>query len=164
MARRELSAEFQQLVQGIWAVPLDLPFTRFRRCLAASWRGRRAVAGVIEERRAKLECGETLPADDIVTHMLSRGLPDEEITDNVMFLMVAVHDTTAALITFLLQHLNANKDAYAKVLEEQQEIVRSKKPGEALSWDDLGRMRYTWAAAMETLRMGPPTAPAGRPV
>ena len=43
---------------------------------------------------------------------------------------------------------------------EQQEIARSKKPGEALSWDDLGRMRYTWAAAMDTLRMGPPTAPA----
>ncbi|XP_039778814.1 beta-amyrin 28-monooxygenase-like [Panicum virgatum] len=96
--------------------------------------------------------------------MLSRGLPDEEITDNVMFLMVAAHDTTAALITFLLRHLDANKDAYAKVLEEQQEIARSKKPGEALSWDDLGRMRYTWAAAMETLRMVPPTAPTARPV
>ena len=115
--RRELSAEFQQLVQGIWAVPLDLPFTRFSRCLAASRRGRRAVAGVIAERRAKLERGESSPADDIVTHMLAKGLPDEEITDNVMFLMVAAHDTTAALITFLLRHLDANKEAYAKVLE-----------------------------------------------
>lgn len=28
--------------------------------------------------------------------------------------------------------------------------------GEALSWEDLGRMRYTWLAAMETLRMVPP--------
>ena len=104
-------------MQGIWAVPLDLPFTRFSRCLAASRRGRRAVAGVIAERRAKLERGESSPADHIVTHMLSKGLPDEEITDNVMFLMVAAHDTTAALITFLLRHLDANKDAYAKVLE-----------------------------------------------
>ncbi|RLM59055.1 hypothetical protein C2845_PM18G04470 [Panicum miliaceum] len=154
--RRELSAEFQQLVQGIWAVPLDLPFTRFSRCLAASRRGRRAVAGVIGERRTKLERGESSPADDIVTHMLSKGLPIEEITDNVMFLMVAAHDTTAALITFLLRHLDANKDAYAKVLQEQQEIARSKAPGEALSWEDLCRMRYTWAAAMETLRMVPP--------
>ncbi|XP_066341055.1 cytochrome P450 716B1-like [Miscanthus floridulus] len=154
--RRELSAEFQQLVQGIWAVPLNLPFTRFSRCLAASRRGRRAVAGVIEERRAKLERGESSPADDIITHMLSKGLPDEEITDNVMFLMVAAHDTTAALITFLLRHLDANKDAYAKVLQEQEEIARRKAAGEALSWDDLRRMRYTWAAAMETLRMVPP--------
>lgn len=102
--RWELSTEFQQLVQGIWAVSLNLPFTKFSRCLAASRRGQHAVAGVIEERRAKLERGESSPADDIITHMLSKGLPDEEITDNVMFLMVAVHDTAAALITFLLCH------------------------------------------------------------
>ncbi|CAO2034412.1 unnamed protein product [Urochloa humidicola] len=154
--RRELSAEFQQLVQGIWSVPVNLPFTRFSRCLAASRRGRRAVAAVIEERKAKLERGETSPADDIMTHMLSKGLSDEEITDNVMFLMVAAHDTTAALITFLLRYLDANKDAYAKVFQEQEEIARGKAPGEALSWDDLCRMRYTWAAAMETLRLVPP--------
>ncbi|OEL26774.1 Cytochrome P450 716B1 [Dichanthelium oligosanthes] len=154
--RRELSAEFQQLVQGIWSVPLNLPFTRFSRCLAASRRGRRAVAAVIEERRAKLERGESSPADDIITHMLSKGLADEQITDNVMFLMVAAHDTSAALITFLLRHLDANKDAYAKVLHEQEEIARCKAAGEALSWEDLCKMRYTWAAAMETLRLVPP--------
>ncbi|CAD6255102.1 unnamed protein product [Miscanthus lutarioriparius] len=133
VAGMELSAEFQQLVQGIWAVPLNLPFTR----------------------RAKLERGESSPADDIITHMLSKGLPDKE-TKNVMFLLVAEHNTTAALITFLLRHLDTKKDAYAKVLQEQEEIARCKASGEALSWDDLCRMRYTWAAAMETLRMVPP--------
>ncbi|KAF8656627.1 hypothetical protein HU200_060592 [Digitaria exilis] len=153
---QELSKEFHQLVQGMWTVPIDLPFTRFSRCLAASRRGRRSVAAVIEERRAKLERGESSPADDMLTHMLSNGLPVEEITDHVMFLMVAAHDTTAALITFLLRHLDANKDAYAKVLQEQEEIARCKAAGEALSWEDLCKMRYTWAAAMETLRMVPP--------
>lgn len=32
--RRELSAEFQQLVRGIWAIPVNLPFTSFGKCLA----------------------------------------------------------------------------------------------------------------------------------
>ncbi|KAL6662093.1 hypothetical protein ACP70R_001477 [Stipagrostis hirtigluma subsp. patula] len=154
--RRKLSTEFQPLVRGISVVPLDLPFTAFRRCLAASRRGRRAVAGVIEERRAKLERGESSPADDVVNHMLAEGLPDEEIIDNVMFLMIAAHDTTAALLTFLIRYLDANGDAYAKVAGEQEEIARCKMPGEPLSWDGLGRMRYTWAAAMETLRLVPP--------
>ncbi|RLM60736.1 hypothetical protein C2845_PM14G06070 [Panicum miliaceum] len=94
--RRELSTEFQQLVRGISVIPLDLPFTAFRKCLATSRRGRRAVAGVIEERRDKLARGESSPADDVVTHMLAEGLPDEEIIDNVMFLMIAAHDTTAS--------------------------------------------------------------------
>ncbi|OEL23107.1 Cytochrome P450 716B1 [Dichanthelium oligosanthes] len=149
--RRERSTEFQKMMRGLSVIPLDLPFTAFRNCLPASRRGRRAVAGVIEERRAKLARGESSPTDDVVTHMLVEGLPVDEIIDNVMFLMIAAHDTTASLLTFLIRHLDANRDAYAKVLKE--EIARCKEPGEALSWDDLGRMRYTWAAALETLRL-----------
>jgi len=42
------------------------------------------------------------------------------------------------------------------IRSEQEEIARSKAPGEALSWEDIIKMRYTWAAAMETLRMVPP--------
>lgn len=153
--RRELSAEFQMIVRGMWAVPVNLPFTTFGRCLAASRRGRRTVAGIIEERRAKLE--ERSGEDDLVSHMLAEGLPDDEIIDNIMFLMVAAHDTTAALLTFMIRHLESNADAYAKVVSEQEEIARSKQGDEApLSWEDLGRMRYTWAAAQETLRLVPP--------
>ncbi|TVU04362.1 hypothetical protein EJB05_50073, partial [Eragrostis curvula] len=154
--RRELSTEFQQLASGASTVPLNLPFSKFGKCLAASRRGRRAVTGVIQERQAKLERGQSSPADDVVTHMIAEGLPDEEIIDNVMFLMLAAHDTTAALITFLIRHLDANRDSYDKVVQEQEEIARCKEPGEALSWEDLGKMRYTWAAALETLRLVPP--------
>ncbi|TVU42050.1 hypothetical protein EJB05_08433, partial [Eragrostis curvula] len=154
--RRELSTKFQQLVRGLMVVPVNLPFTLFGKCLAASRRGRRTVAGVIQDRRTKLERGQSSPADDVVTHMIAEGLPDEEIIDNVIFLMIAAHDTTAALITFLIRHLDANRDSYDKVVHEQEEIARCKAPGEALSWDDLGRMRYTWAAALETLRLVPP--------
>lgn len=91
-----------------------------------------------------------------MTHMLAEGLADEEIIDNVMFMMVAAHDTTASLLTFLLRHLDGNRDAYGRVVAEQQEVARSKAPGEALSWDDLAKMKYTWSAAMETLRLVPP--------
>ncbi|KAL5664058.1 hypothetical protein ACJX0J_024166, partial [Zea mays] len=103
-----------------------------------------------------MERGESSLASDVVTLMLTEGLPDEEIIDNVMFLMVAAHDTTAALLTFLIRQLDADKEAYDRVVQEQEEIARSKVAGEALSWEDLGRMRYTWLAAMETLRMVPP--------
>ncbi|KAF8719828.1 hypothetical protein HU200_024586 [Digitaria exilis] len=154
--RRELSTEFQQLVKGISVIPMDLPFTSFRKCLAASRRGRRAVAGIIQERRVKLETGQSSAADDVVTHMIAEGLPDEEIIDNVMFLMIAAHDTTAALLTFLIRYLDTNREAYDKVVHEQEEIARCKEPDEPLSWEDLSKMRYTWAAALETLRLVPP--------
>jgi cytochrome P450 len=53
--RRELLAGFEPLVRGIWSIPVNLPFTTFGKCLAASQRGRRAVAGILKEKRAKLE-------------------------------------------------------------------------------------------------------------
>ncbi|CAM0955683.1 unnamed protein product [Alopecurus aequalis] len=154
--RRELSVEFLQLVRGIWAIPVDLPFTTFGKCLAASRRGRHTVARIIEERRTRLWRGESSPSDDLMTHMLAEGLADEDIIDNVMILIVAAHDSTATLLTFLIRYLDGNRDAYAKVVAEQKEVARSKAPGEALSWEDLAKMKYTWSAAMETLRLVPP--------
>jgi cytochrome P450 len=153
---RELCVEFQLLVRGIWAIPVDLPFTTFGKCLAASRRGRRTVARIIDEKRTRLGRGASSPSDDLMTHMLSEGLADEDIIDSVMILMVAAHDSTATLVTFLMRYLDGNRDAYAKVVAEQQEVARSKAPGEALSWEDLGKMKYTWSAAMETLRLVPP--------
>ncbi|KAM0921986.1 hypothetical protein ACQ4PT_006462 [Festuca glaucescens] len=155
-AMRELRVEFQQLLRGLWAIPVDLPFTTFGKCLAASRRGRRIVATIIEERRTRLGRGGSSPSDDLITHMLAEGLADEDIIDSVMSLMVAAHDSTASLVTFLIRYLDGNRDAYAKVVAEQQEVARSKAPGEALSWKDLGKMKYTWSAAMETLRLVPP--------
>lgn len=61
--RRELLTEFQQLARGIWAVPINLPFTTFSRCLAASRRGRRVVAALMEERRAMLQRGQSSGAE-----------------------------------------------------------------------------------------------------
>jgi hypothetical protein len=133
-------------VRGIWSIPVNLPFTTFGKCLAASQRGRRAVAGVLKEKRTKLERGDSSPSDDLMTRMLSEVTAEEEIIDNVMFVMVAAHDTTATLLTFLIQHLDANRDAYARVVAEQEEVARSKAPGDALSWEDLGKMKYTWSA------------------
>ncbi|KAF0905355.1 hypothetical protein E2562_003942 [Oryza meyeriana var. granulata] len=39
---------------------------------------------------------------------------------------------------------------------EHEEIARSKQDGEALTWEDLTKMKLTWRVAQETLRMVPP--------
>ncbi|XP_016542197.1 taxadiene 5-alpha hydroxylase isoform X2 [Capsicum annuum] len=44
------------------------------------------------------------------------------------------------LLTNLLQYHDAQK----------------KSPGESLTWEDLGKIKYTWRVAMETLRIFPP--------
>jgi cytochrome P450 len=39
---------------------------------------------------------------------------------------------------------------------EQDEIADSKRTEDVLTWEDVSRMKYTWKAAMETLRTVPP--------
>ncbi|KAG2410608.1 Taxadiene 5-alpha hydroxylase [Vigna angularis] len=37
-----------------------------------------------------------------------------------------------------------------------EEIAKGKPSGEAHTWKDLSKMKYTWRVAMETIRMFPP--------
>ncbi|EXB50285.1 Cytochrome P450 [Morus notabilis] len=83
-------------------------------------------------------------------------MTEKEILHNVMLVMIAGHDTSSVLITFILRFLANEPSIYEAVLQEQEEISQSKKSGEFLTWEDLAKMKYTWRVAMETLRIVPP--------
>ncbi|CAN6175601.1 unnamed protein product [Urochloa humidicola] len=161
--RQRLAADFADMLEGMWSVPLDLPFTAFRRSLRASARARRVLEATLREKKARLERGESSPADDLVTCLASlRGddgkqlLTDEEIVDNAMVVLVAGHDTSSVLMTFMIRHLAGDPDTLAAMVQEHEEIAKNKADGEALTWEDLQSMRFTWRVAMETMRMIPP--------
>ncbi|KAE8125587.1 hypothetical protein FH972_020370 [Carpinus fangiana] len=83
-------------------------------------------------------------------------LTEDEIVHNVMLIMVAGHDTSSVLMTFIMRLLANEPAVYAAVLQEQEEMAKTKLSGEFLTWEDLTKMKYTWRVAMETLRMVPP--------
>jgi hypothetical protein len=39
---------------------------------------------------------------------------------------------------------------------EHEEIAKDKADGEALTWEDLSKMKFTWRVTQETLRIVPP--------
>ncbi|KAK1279608.1 Cytochrome P450 [Acorus gramineus] len=159
--RSRLLEDFKLLIKGIFSVPIDLPFTRFGRSLRASRRTRDTVKEIVRERRSALDRGLIEPNRDVITSLIcfdgsERALTEEEIVDNVVFLMVAGHDTSSVLVTFIVRQLAKDPTIYDNVLREQEEITKNKGPGERLTWEDLSRMKYTWRVAMEVLRMVPP--------
>ncbi|ERN19640.1 taxadiene 5-alpha hydroxylase [Amborella trichopoda] len=158
--RDSLKKDFQDLIKGLWSLPLNLPFTRYRRALQAARRLRAAFAELVVTRKGQLERGEATAYDDLLTCFLSakgeeEGFTEEEIVDNGVLAMAAGHDTLTLLITFVTRVL-ADPDLYARVYAEQSEIANGKGHDEPLNWEDLTKMKYTWRVAQETLRLYPP--------
>ncbi|XP_030453530.1 cytochrome P450 716B1-like [Syzygium oleosum] len=161
--REKFLQSFQEMIEGMWSIPVKLPFTRYSRSLCASSKVQDLLKELVREKKAKLEQHTATPHQDLITCLLSkrdeenkRVVTDKEILHNIMLIMVAGHDTSSVLITFMLRLLSKNPAVYEAVLQEQEEVAKSKILGEPLTWEDLARMRYTWRVAMETLRMVPP--------
>uniref|UniRef100_A0A0E0EC47 Cytochrome P450 n=1 Tax=Oryza meridionalis TaxID=40149 RepID=A0A0E0EC47_9ORYZ len=120
-ARDALAGDFERVMGGMWAVPVDLPFTAFRRSLRAAARARRLLAGITRERKAALERGAATRSSDLIACLLSltddRGgaplLSEEEIVDTAMVALVAGHDTSSILMTFMVRHLANDPDTLA---------------------------------------------------
>nr|GMD53209.1 cytochrome P450 716B1-like [Ipomoea batatas] len=154
----------KQMIAGMWSIPINLPFTRFNGSLKASAKVRKMLKELIQEKRFELEQKGASSHQDLITCLLSvRGeedneelISEDEIIHNAMLIMVAGHDTSSVLITFIVRLLANNPSIYEAVLKEQEEVALSMSSEGLLIWEDLSKMKFTWRVAMETMRMFPP--------
>lgn len=121
--REKLVGSFQEMIEGIWSVPVNLPFTSYNRSLRASAKIQNMIKELMREKERELEKGAS-PHQDLITCLLSiRGkdneevITEQEIVDNVMLVMVAGYDTSAVLITFIVRLLANDPDIHAAVLK-----------------------------------------------
>ncbi|GJN11600.1 hypothetical protein PR202_ga29801 [Eleusine coracana subsp. coracana] len=161
--RDALAGDFEHVVEGVWSVPVDLPFTAFRRSLRASARARRTLDAIIRETKAKLERGEATRSSNLIACLLSladdRCVPlmsEEEIVDISIGTLIAGHDTSSVLMTFMIRHLANDTETLAAMVQEHDEVVKGKEDGETLTWEDLAKIKFTWRVALEILRVVPP--------
>ncbi|KAK3424096.1 hypothetical protein EUGRSUZ_F00880, partial [Eucalyptus grandis] len=167
--REKFLQNFQEMIDGVWSIPVKLPFTHYSRSLHASSRVQGLLKELVQEKKEKLEQRTATPHQDLITCLLSkrdeenkRVVTDKEILHNIMLIMVAGHDTSSGLMTFMLRLLRILLfikqffKSQASFAFAEQEIAKSKTSGEPLTWEDLARMKYTWRVEMETLRMVPP--------
>ncbi|KAK9064186.1 hypothetical protein SSX86_015566 [Deinandra increscens subsp. villosa] len=163
--REKMLPLFQDLIEGLLSIPINLPFTKFGRGIIAREKLVPMISQLIREKREALEeqNQQHNSHKDLITSLLSihdndssTMMSEEEIIDNILALMVAGYDTTSVLLTFLVKLLANDKSIYSTIVREQQEIASKKAYEEALTWEDLTKMKYTWKVATEVMRINPP--------
>ncbi|CAI9760428.1 unnamed protein product [Fraxinus pennsylvanica] len=130
--RDKLIQYFEEILGGLWSIPVNFPFTHFSQSLKASAKVQKMLKNLVREKRVELENGAS-SHQDLITSLLSihgeddrELVSEDEIIHNVMLIMVVGHDTSADLITFVVRLLANDPAIYAAVLKEQEEIKRSK--------------------------------------
>ncbi|KAF6143840.1 hypothetical protein GIB67_009821 [Kingdonia uniflora] len=147
--------------RGILSIPLNIPGSTFRKACQARARICKVLSHLIETKKAEMEKGKT---DDIVTSFLNvrdevgKPVPEEEIIDNLMLLLIASNDTTTSLLTLFLRYLGRDAHVYNKVVEEQKEVYKMRVGNNdgKIQWSEIQSMKYTWSVAQEVMRLTPP--------
>ncbi|HEX6796493.1 MAG TPA: cytochrome P450 [Ktedonobacterales bacterium] len=134
--------------------PLAVPTPRNRRLTGAAATLESAVRAIIAARRER----EDDPADLLSLLLAARdadtgeGMPDDQVRDEVMTLLLAGHETTANLLAWTWYLLARHPEAERRLHDELDAVLA----GEAPSVDRLAELPYTRMVLDETLRLYPP--------
>ncbi|XP_026430149.1 beta-amyrin 28-monooxygenase-like [Papaver somniferum] len=163
----ELQKLFSVLLDGILSIPIDFPGTAFNRAIKASKLIKKQIAIMIKLRKLRLLSHENTPTRDVLSLMImffdensSKFMEETFITDIILGLIIAGHDSTTSTLTMVVKYLVEFPKVYDQVLVEQSEIAKSKATDELLNWSDIQKMKYSWNVVCEVLRLATP-APGG---
>ncbi len=90
--------------------------------------------------------------DDMLGMLIEAGMPDALIRDQLLTIIIAGHDTTTALLAWMLQILSTRPTIQARVQEEVDAVVGSARP----DFGHVKELRYLEQVMNETLRLYPP--------
>ncbi len=154
-----LSRLFDDLDRGLSGAPPDYHEDIFSQALRARDELRTFVRRAVQRRQRE-------PAEDALGLLVrsrdeqGNGLAVDELTEQVLTLVFAGHETTPALLTSLCMVLAQHPEVLSKARAEQQGLALQ----DSLTLEQLGHMRYLAQILMEVERLYPPTVGAFRGV
>lgn len=131
--RDQFMKPFQAMIQGMWSIPVNAPFTRYNRSLKASARIQNLLKEIVHQKKDEHGKNGANPRQDLISCLLSmvedgkQVLTEKEIIHNAMLVMVAGHDTSSIVITFVIRLLANEPAICAAVLQGMHRIVGLKQ-------------------------------------
>jgi cytochrome P450 len=111
----------------------------------------RIVMPLIEERRRA-------SSKDIVSLLIAMELSDRDARDEIVTFVLAGHETTATALTWACYLLARHPEVSARIAAEVDEVLEDRR----MTFDDVGKLRYTAMVFNEVLRLYPPAPLFGR--
>lgn len=144
------------IVAAAAALPINLPFTKYRKGINGRKYLKRYFASIIQDRRQN-------PGDDLFSKFCiaaneeGESFTDEEIIDHLIFVLMASHDTTAITLTWISYFLAKHPDWQHRVRDEIRDV-----DSDRLSIADLREFTTLSDVLKETLRIHPPLTMVAR--
>ncbi|KAG7089169.1 hypothetical protein E1B28_010873 [Marasmius oreades] len=113
------------------------------------------LAGVKQREKSRsAQSKEPLEEDEFfLAHLVRQNTDDQVVLDELVNILVASRDTTAALLSFAVYILTERPDIVQRLREE---VLRHVGPTSPPSYEDIKEMKYLRAFLNETLRLYPP--------
>ena len=151
------SQDLDRVVEGDGRSPFQMVSEQRQRDLQFAVRFR-ALAGPIREIIAARRREQRFPAD-LLSHCLlardrSSGEPmnDKQLIDEILTLIVAGHETTAASLNWVWYLLAAHPESFQQLSDAAQQVAAHVVP----SWDTLEKLQPVAQVIQEALRLYPP--------
>jgi cytochrome P450 len=156
----EAFSSFNAALALVTSRPLSLISARYpltapsRQLHNAARRLRAVVDEIIVKKQEQLS--EGAPPADLLGFLLSsdRGdpMPLAQVRDETMTLLLAGHETTATALTWALYLISEHKEVSQRIAEELESVLC----GRTADVNDIPKLLYVRAAALEAMRLYPP--------
>jgi cytochrome P450 len=114
------------------------------------------VERLVARRRDRGSAGDD--GTDVLSVLLAAGMPDKQVRDEVMTLLLAGHETTANALTWSWFLLSRHPRQNATLVAEVDAALHGRDPTAA----DLAALPYTRSVLAEAMRLYPPAWSLGR--
>ncbi|MBK8048148.1 MAG: cytochrome P450 [Anaerolineales bacterium] len=138
---------------GLWILWADMPRPKYRNAIAAM---DGYLYRIIRERRAALESGAHVatPGDLLSQLILAPDMNDDLIRDQLLTMLIAGHDTSTALLAWVLYLLGMHPEEMVAVREEIDAVMPD--PGQPVQLEAIGALHRLDLVIKEALRLYPP--------